>query len=90
MSAFSQNHPPEIVRQTPIVTDTVQLTVSTVRIRRGYYDTVVFDDSPNRQHAGMVLAGFVIDESSKRAETREAAMDQHREALVAAMAHPKE
>lgn len=75
---------PEVVRQSPVVTDSKQLTVSTVRVKRGYYDTVIFDDSPSKQHEGWLLGGFVINKSSKRAETREAAMDQHREALYAA------
>jgi hypothetical protein len=75
---------PEIVRQTPVKTGTKQLTVSTIRIKRGYYDTVIFDDSPGKEHTGQMLGGFVIDQSSKRADTREAAMDDHREALYAA------
>lgn len=80
----SRNSLPEIVRQTPVVTDGKQLTVSTIRIKRGYYDTVIFDDSSDKRHTGQMLAGFVIDQSSKRADTREAAMDDHREALYAA------
>jgi len=86
---------PKIVRQTPVVHgDEVSLTVSTVQIARNYYDTVVFDDSADKRHNGMVLAGhehegrkfgpYVIDGSSTRADTREEAMDQHREALYAA------
>ena len=86
---------PKIVRQTPVKHgDEVALTVSTVQIARNYYDTVVFDDSVDKHHTGMVLDGhehegskfgpYVIDKSSTRADTREAAMDQHREALYAA------
>ncbi|MFJ7176471.1 hypothetical protein ACIQXA_08685 [Streptomyces massasporeus] len=80
----SRTRLPEIVRQTPVETDGKKLTVSTIRIKRGYYDTVIFDDSTDKRHTGQMLAGFVIDQSSKRAETREAAMDDHREALYAA------
>lgn len=82
----SRNSLPEIVRRTPVVTDGKQLTVSTIRIKRGYYDTVIFDDSSDKRHTGQMLAGFVIDQSSKRAETRDAAMGDHREALYAARA----
>ncbi|MEE1819352.1 hypothetical protein PUR59_30600 [Streptomyces sp. SP18ES09] len=74
---------PEIVRQTPVIFDSKQLTVSTIRIAHGHYDTVIFDDSPTRKHAGMLLGGFVIDSSSKFAADRESAMDQHRAALEA-------
>lgn len=75
---------PDVVAQRAVVTDTVQLTVSTIRITRGHYDTVVFDDSPNKQHDGWLLGGFVINHSSKYAPDRESAMEQHREALIAA------
>jgi hypothetical protein len=85
---------PKTVRTTKVTSDTVNLTVSTVQIARDYYDTVVFDDSAEKRHHGMMLRGhehegrrygpYVIDESSERADTREAAMDQHREALYAA------
>jgi hypothetical protein len=75
---------PEIVRQTPVVTDGKQLTVSTIRIKRGYYDTVIFDESGDKRHAGFFLGGYVINKSSKKAGSREAAMDDHREALYAA------
>jgi hypothetical protein len=80
----SRNSLPEIVRQTPVVMNGKQLTVSTVRIGGGYYDTVIFDDSPSKQHAGMFLGGYVINHSSKAAGNREAAMDDHRAALHAA------
>lgn len=86
---------PKIVRQTPVKNgDEMALTVSTVQIARNYYSTVVFDDSADKRHVGMVLAGhehegrkygpYVIDHSNERASTREAAMEHHREALYAA------
>lgn len=75
---------PEIVRQTPVVTDGAQLTVSTIRIAPSNYDTAVFDDSTDNRHNGWWLGGFVIDKSSKHAATRAAAMDDHREAVHAA------
>lgn len=86
---------PKTVRQAAVRHgDEVALTVSTVQIARNYYDTVVFDDSDDKRHSGMVLAGhehegrtfgpYVIDKSSTRASTRAEAMEQHREALYAA------
>lgn len=92
---FSRNTFPKVVRQTPVKHgDDWALTVSTVQIAPRYYDTVIFDDSADKRHDGMVLAGhehegrkygpYVIDRTNERAETREAAMDQHREALYAA------
>jgi hypothetical protein len=81
---ISQKGLPEIVRQTPVKTDTKDLLVSTVRIGGGYYDTVVFDESSDKRHAGFFLGGYVINRSSKKAGSREAAMDDHREALLAA------
>lgn len=75
---------PEIVRQTPIITDTKDLLVSTVRIGGGYYDTVVFDESSDKRHAGFFIGGYVINKSSKKAGNRDAAMDDHREAVYAA------
>lgn len=82
---FSRNTFPRIVRQTPVKHgDEMALTVSTVQIAPRYYDTVVFDDSADKRHNGWLIGGYVIDKSNKRAETREAAMDDHREALYAA------
>lgn len=82
---FSRNTFPKIVRQTPVRHgDELALTVSTVQIAPRYYDTVVFDDSADKRHNGWLIGGYVIDKSNKRAETREAAMDDHREALYAA------
>lgn len=86
---------PKIVRQSPVKNgDEWVLTVSTVQVARNYYDTVVFDDSADKRHNGMVLDGhehegrkfgpYVIDKSSTRADTRAEAMEQHREALYAA------
>ncbi|MEU0181837.1 hypothetical protein ABZ312_11700 [Streptomyces sp. NPDC006207] len=80
----SRSKLPEIVRQTPVITDTKNLLVSTVRIGGGYYDTVVFDESADKRHAGFFLGGYVINKSSKAAGSRESAMDDHREALYAA------
>lgn len=82
---FSRNTFPKIVRQTPVKHGSeLALTVSTVQIAPHYYDTVVFDDSTDKRHDGWLLGGFVINKSSKRADTRDEAMEQHREALYAA------
>jgi len=82
---FSRNTFPKIVRQSPVKHGgEMALTVSTVQIAPRYYDTVVFDDSADKRHDGWLIGGFVINKSSKRAESREAAMEQHREALYAA------
>lgn len=85
---------PSIVAQTPVVTDSKQLTVSTVRVKRGYYDTVIFDDSadksaagkvlPSHEHEGRTFGPYVIDRMNHRTATRDEAMEQHREALYAA------
>jgi hypothetical protein len=75
--------PTNVARRAVIAGDK-QLTVSTIRIAADYYDTAIFDDSPDKRHAGMLLGGYVIDHSSKRAGDRDAAMDNHREALIAA------
>lgn len=75
---------PTIVAQRPVIAGDKELTVSTVRIAAGYYDTVIFDDSPDKRHRGMLLGGYIIDSSSKRADDMGAAMDNHREALIAA------
>ncbi|WP_329131634.1 hypothetical protein OG552_10730 [Streptomyces sp. NBC_01476] len=84
----------EIIRQSPVKDAARNLLVSTVKIRRNYYDTVVFDEHPDKRHQGKVLPGhehegrtfgpYVIGASSERAMTREEAMEQHREALYAA------
>lgn len=75
---------PEIVRQTPVTTDTKQLLVSTVRIGGGYYDTVIFDESDDKRHDGFFLDDYVINHSSKKAGSYDAALEQHREAVDAA------
>ena len=83
----------EIVRQTPVKSGTKNLLVSTIKIAPNYYDTVVMDESDDRRHQGKVLPGhehdgrqygpYVIGATNEHAPTREAAMDQHREALYA-------
>ncbi|GAA2803589.1 hypothetical protein [Streptomyces showdoensis] len=75
---------PDIVRQTTVVSESKNLLVSTVRIGGGYYDTVIFDESPSKQHTGMLLAGFVIDHSSQKDGNREAAIERHEQAAKAA------
>ncbi|MEU8642265.1 hypothetical protein AB0C91_10140 [Streptomyces sp. NPDC048674] len=60
------------------------MTVSTMQLAPNYYDTVIFDDTPDGHHNGWLLGGYVIDASNKRAATREEAMDQHREAVQVA------
>ncbi|WP_030757291.1 hypothetical protein [Streptomyces sp. NRRL F-5135] len=75
---------PQIVAQRPVIAGDKELTVSTIRIAADYYDTVVFDDSVDKRHVGMVIGGYVIDKSSKRATSRDAAMENHREAFIAA------
>ncbi|MFC8986047.1 hypothetical protein [Streptomyces sp. NPDC057115] len=74
---------PQIVAQRPVIAGDKELTVSTIRIAADYYDTVIFDDSVDKRHVGMVIGGYVIDHSSKRATDRDAAMENHREALIA-------
>jgi len=84
----------EIVRQTLVKHEGVRLLVSTVKLGPSDYDTAVFDESPDKRHAGMRLAGhehegrtrgpYIIGATSERAATREEAMDHHREALYAA------
>jgi hypothetical protein len=84
----------EIIRQTPVKTDTKDLLVSTIKIAPDYYDTVVFDESDDKRHRGKRLPGheheghyygpYVIGASSEGATTREKGMDHHREALYAA------
>ncbi|MFE2973354.1 hypothetical protein [Streptomyces sp. NPDC059258] len=74
---------PTVVAQRQVHTDTHQLTVSTIRIAADCYETVVFDDSPDRRHKEMVIGGYVIGLSAMRASDRETGMDNHREALIA-------
>lgn len=85
---------PETVRITEVRTGTKNLTVSTIKVGRGYYDTVIFDNHPDKRHTGKLLPAhedegrrygpYVIDKLNIRSDTREQAMDQHREALYAA------
>ncbi|MER8002943.1 hypothetical protein [Streptomyces sp. NPDC095613] len=75
---------PTIVAQRPVIADDKQLTVSTIRIAANYYETVIFDDSSDKRHDGWRIGGYAIDQSSKRAPSRDEAMEQHREALYAA------
>jgi len=74
---------PQVVAQRPVIAGDKEMTVSTIRIAADYYDTVIFDDSPDKRHSGMVIGGYVIDSSSKRALNRDAAMENHRDALIA-------
>ncbi|MFI0900500.1 hypothetical protein [Streptomyces sp. NPDC020983] len=84
----------EIVRQTPVLDGDVHLLVSTVRIARGYYDTVIFDESDNKPYTGKVLPAhesegvtygpYVIDKTNIRSDSRNEALFAHREALYAA------
>lgn len=75
---------PQTVRKTPVQTSTRSLTVSTVKLGPNYYDTVVFDDSPDKRHHGKRLGSWVIGHTNRRKDTREEAMDVHREAALAA------
>lgn len=85
---------PETVSKTVVTGAELDVTVSTIRIARGYYDTAILDNHEDRRHAGMKLSGhesegrtygpYIIDSLSFRADTREEAMDNHREALYAA------
>ncbi|MBQ1163826.1 hypothetical protein KBZ21_38150, partial [Streptomyces sp. A73] len=68
---------PDIVAQTPVITGTKRLTVSTIRIARANYETVVFDDHSDKRHDGWFIDGFTINKSSKRAENRDDAMETH-------------
>ncbi|MDX3232851.1 hypothetical protein [Streptomyces sp. ME19-01-6] len=80
---------PQIVRQTKVKgdrrdPDARNLTVSTVKLGFRYYDTVIFDDREDKRHSGKHLDDWVIDKQNVRDNTREEAMDTHREALYAA------
>jgi hypothetical protein len=84
----------EIVRQTPVKDRDMHLLVSTVKLGRNRYDTVVFDQSPDKRHVGKWLPAhehegrqygpYLIGGGSEPATTRSEAMDHHREALYAA------
>jgi hypothetical protein len=77
----------EIVRATPVRGGRA-LTVSTVKLGFRAYSTVIFDDTPDHELAGRSVGGWVIDTTEVRSETREAAMDEHRDALYAARVEP--
>ncbi len=79
---------PREVRATPVRGNDRNLTVSTVKITVRYYDTVVFDNSTDKHHSGKRVGNWVVDKLSKRAETREEAMDNHRDAVYAARVEP--
>lgn len=72
---------PENVRVTAVVLDDRSLEVSTIRIKRGYYDTVIFDRSKDQRHLGKWLDGNKIGSTSIRDVSRESAMDTHRAAV---------
>lgn len=85
---------PETVRITEVRTSTKNLTVSTIKIGFRHYDTVILDNHDDKRHSGKILPAheaegrrhgpWVIDKLNIRADTREEAMDDHREALYAA------
>lgn len=62
------------------------LTVSTVKLGFRHYDTVIFDNTADKRHSGKRVGDWVIDSLSKRDDTRDEAMDTHREALYTARA----
>lgn len=75
---------PKIIRTSKITGRDRDLTVSTVKIGFRYYDTVIFDDAEDRPNQGKRLGDWVIGELSRRNDTREDAMETHRDALQAA------
>lgn len=75
---------PTVIAQRPVIADGKRLTVSTTRHSRSHYETVIFDDSVDRRHVGKSLGGYIIEGSSEFAADRDAAMENHREALIAA------
>ncbi|MFF8784760.1 hypothetical protein [Streptomyces sp. NPDC015125] len=75
---------PKTVRQTKVTSDVKDLTVSTVQIGFRRYSTVVFDDHADRRHTGKRIGRHIIDAGDVRSDTREEAMEAHREALQAA------
>jgi hypothetical protein len=78
----------ETIAYTPVKNADRELTVSTIRISRSRYDTVVFDDSADKANVGRVVGGYVIDRSSTWTTSRDEAMDAHREAVYAARVEP--
>ncbi|MFJ9420707.1 hypothetical protein [Streptomyces sp. NPDC101249] len=76
---------PRTVRQSPVKHgDEWLLVVSTVQTGFRAYETTVFDDTPGRRLEGWKIGDRVIETTVDKANTREAAMDQHREALYEA------
>ncbi len=74
-----------IVRQTPVKHgDEWALLVSTIQVGFRAYETTVFDDTAGKRLEGWMLGDRVIATSVDKANTREEAMEQHREALYAA------
>lgn len=73
-------------KQTPVHTATLAVTVSTVKVTTPtevFYDTAVFDDSPDRRHHGKTYAGWTVGKLSRRAETPEDAAKNHGDAVGA-------
>ncbi|MGW2010916.1 hypothetical protein [Streptomyces nigrescens] len=79
---------PQEVRTSPVREDGKKLTVSTVKIAHRRYSTVVFDDHADRRHTGKRIGRHIIDAGDVRSDTREEAMEAHREALQAARTEP--
>ncbi|MEU1443096.1 hypothetical protein [Streptomyces mirabilis] len=76
---------PKIVRQTPVKHGNEwALVVSTVQVGFRAYSTTVFDDTPDRRLEGWKIGDRTIETTVEQANTREEAMDQHREALYSA------
>ena len=71
----------ETVRVTQVRAGDRNMDVSTIRLGRGRYDTVIFDRSPDRRHHGKWLDGNKIGATSLRSTSRESAMDTHRAAI---------
>jgi hypothetical protein len=79
-------HTDPVVHLTPVHTDGLAVTVSTVHVTtedEEYYTTVIFDDSPGKRHAGRTYGGWTVDRESRRAETAEGAARNHRDAVAA-------
>jgi len=74
----------ELVRETPVVTDTKKFTVNTVRLDVASYWTTVFDDSDDKRHHGMRLGDYWIIGWDQQSGTLDGALAQHQEVLHAA------
>lgn len=79
---------PEDIAKTPIVAADRHLLVSTIKLRPGRYDTVVFDESDGKTHTGKRVGRWVIDSYAEWTTDRELAMDAHRDAVLAARREP--